>query len=137
MQAFVLDPRLGADSVPVLDLGLSALRLMNDARWPWLILVPRVAGSRELIDLTSDQQAELLGEIGAASRALRTLFAPHKLNVAALGNVVAQLHVHVIARQLNDPAWPAPVWGHGAALAYAPAALAERIVRLREAFAHA
>lgn len=137
MQPFSLDPRLAADSVSVLDLGLSQLQLMNDARWPWLILVPRVAGCRELIDLTTAQQSELLAEIGAASRALRGLFAPDKLNVAALGNVVAQLHVHVIARQRDDPAWPAPVWGHGTAQAYAPAALAERLARLRAALAHA
>lgn len=133
MQAFTLDPRLAADTRPVAELELSSLRLMNDARWPWLILVPRVAAASELIDLPTGQRALLLEEVSQASRALQSLFAPDKLNVAALGNVVAQLHVHVIARHRGDPAWPSPVWGHGQALPYAAEALAERLATLREA----
>ena len=106
-----LDPRLAADSHPVAALGLCELRLMDDANYPWLVLVPRVAGIRELIDLEAGQRRQLADETDLASRLLRQVFAPDKLNVAALGNMVAQLHVHVIARFEQDPAWPAPVWG--------------------------
>ena len=108
---FALHPRLAADTVVVTDLPLCRVLLMDDARWPWLILVPRRAGVRELIDLSPAAQQALTGEIARASRTLQTLFSPDKLNVAALGNVVEQLHVHVIARWRGDPAWPAPVWG--------------------------
>lgn len=132
--AFTLDPRLAADTRAVAVLSLCELRLMDDARWPWLVLVPQVAGVRELIDLDAVAQRHLLADIDAASRALDRLYAPHKLNVAALGNVVAQLHVHVIARYRDDPAWPAPVWGRGAAEPYAPAALAQRLDELRGVF---
>ena len=112
--AFALNPRLEADTVPVGDLALSRVLLMNDARFPWLILVPRRAGARELTDLSPEDQASLLAEIAAASRVLQRLIHPHKLNTAAIGNVVAQLHIHVVARFADDVAWPAPVWGHGA-----------------------
>ena len=131
---FSLDPRLAADTRAVAELSLCELRLMNDARWPWLILVPQVAGARELIDLDVVAQRHLLSDIDAASRALERLYAPHKLNVAALGNVVEQLHVHVIARYRDDPAWPAPVWGRGAAEPYAQATLAQRLDELRSVF---
>ncbi|HET8899785.1 MAG TPA: HIT family protein [Rhodanobacteraceae bacterium] len=130
--AFALDPRLAADTHAVADLPLCRLLLMNDTRWPWLILVPRLAGARELIDLGHAAQQGLLQEIDAVSRALRELYAPHKLNVAALGNVVEQLHVHVIARYRDDPAWPAPVWGRGSAETYADTVLVERLAELRQ-----
>lgn len=129
-----LDPRLAEDTYPVAAGGLCELRLMDDANYPWLVLVPRVPDMRELIDLAVAQQRLLLDEIGRASHALQTLFRPHKLNVAALGNVVAQLHLHVIARQLDDPAWPAPVWGRVEARAYEPEDLVERVRQLRRAF---
>ncbi len=116
--SFALDSRLQADTLALADLPLSALRLMNDSRWPWLILVPRLPGAIELCDLSPAQQHALMAEIDNVSRALRAVCQPYKLNVAALGNVVAQLHVHVIARFLDDPAWPAPVWGRGAAEPY-------------------
>ena len=132
---WTLHPRLAADSHPVLSLGLSELRLMDDANYPWLVLVPRVPDARELVDLSQPQQAQLLDEIVRASRALQQLFRPHKLNVAALGNVVPQLHVHVIARQTDDPAWPSPVWGKVEARAYEPEALVECVRRLRAALA--
>jgi len=96
------------------DLALCRVLLMNDARFPWIILVPRRAGARELTDLSPEDQATLLAEIGAASRAMQRLIHPHKLNTAAIGNVVAQLHIHIVARFEDDAAWPAPVWGHGA-----------------------
>lgn len=130
---FSLDPRLAADTHPVADLGLSRLLLMDDARYGWLILVPRRAGLRELADLPRADQHRLLDEIGIARSALDALGPYDKLNLGALGNIVEQLHVHVIARRRDDAAWPGPVWGHGARLAHAPDALADRLQRLRGA----
>ncbi|HQV72937.1 MAG: HIT family protein [Dokdonella sp.] len=124
---FVLDERLAAESQPLCRFELSDVRLMNDANYPWLILVPRIAGVRELIDLDAGQRRRLGDETDRAARLLRDAFRPRKLNVAALGNVVAQLHVHVIARFEDDPAWPAPVWGRVEARPYSPEALIERI----------
>lgn len=112
--AFEPDPRLAADSVLVADGPLSQLRLMDDARFPWLVLVPRIAGAEEWIDLDGGSQRLLLAEVNLAGRLLRTLGPVHKLNVGALGNVVRQLHVHVVARSEGDAAWPGPVWGSGA-----------------------
>ena len=126
-----LDPQLAADTHPVAHLPLSELRLMDDANHPWLILVPRVAGAVEWIDLDDAAQAGLTREIALASRALQSAFKPHKLNVAALGNVVSQLHVHVIARYHDDIAWPRPVWGTATAKPYAPEALVERVATLQ------
>lgn len=111
MTDFVLDPRLDADTLLVLDWPLCRVLRMNDRAYPWLILVPRRNGVREIIDLAEADQRVLLGEIARASRALRSALKPEKLNVAALGNVTPQLHVHVIARFTEDPAWPRPVWG--------------------------
>jgi diadenosine tetraphosphate (Ap4A) HIT family hydrolase len=130
---FILDPRLAGDTHPVGDLELSRVLLMDDARFPWLILVPRRANARELTDLDDDAQQLLLAEINRCARALQALFAPDKLNVAALGNVVAQLHVHAIARHASDAAWPRPVWGFGERTAYAPDARAMRLRALRQA----
>jgi diadenosine tetraphosphate (Ap4A) HIT family hydrolase len=124
---FEMDDRLVADTHPLGRLELCDLRLMDDANYPWLILIPRVAGARDLIDLDAAQRHRLSDESDRAARLLRDAFRPDKLNVAALGNVVAQLHVHVIARFENDPAWPAPVWGRVEARPYAPEALVERI----------
>lgn len=131
--AFVLHPQLVKDTLMVGELGLCCLRLMNDASYPWLVLVPRVADMRELVDLDEAQQLVLMRDIAAVSRALQACFLPDKLNVAALGNMVPQLHVHVIARYASDAAWPAPVWGRAPAVAYAEDALAERIANLRAA----
>lgn len=117
-EPFVLDQQLDGDSLPVADLALCRVLLMNDARFPWLILVPRINGLRELADLERTQQHQLFDEVGYASAALRQLGPFDKLNVAALGNIVAQLHVHVIARRIGDDAWPAPVWGRGLAQPY-------------------
>ena len=126
-----LDPQLAADTHPVAHLPLSELRLMDDANHPWLILVPRVAGAVEWIDLDDAAQAGLTREIALASRALQAAFKPHKLNVAALGNVVSQLHVHVIARYRDDAAWPRPVWGSATAKPYTPETLVERVATLQ------
>ena len=130
-----LDPRLAADSVAVAAFELSELRLMDDSRWPWLLLVPRVAGARDLLDLERAARVQLLDEIDRCSRALLQLHAPDKLNVAALGNVVEQLHVHVIARRRDDDAWPRPVWGVGERMAHAPGQLDAACARLRAALA--
>ena len=117
-RAFELDKRLAADSFVIADLDLCRLLLMNDSRYPWLVLVPRLHGLVELTDLDRARQHQLLDEIHRADTALRQLGSFDKLNVAALGNVVSQLHVHVIARRIGDDAWPAPVWGRDIAQPY-------------------
>ena len=111
--SFALDPRLAADTLAVGDLSLSRVLLMNDRRYPWLILVPRREDLREIVDLDAQARAALIEEIAAASRFVRSLPGVDKINVGALGNIVAQLHVHVIGRAVGDPAWPGPVWGVG------------------------
>lgn len=133
---FVLHEQLAADSHPIAEWELSSLRLMDDSNYPWLILVPRVADVRELIELDPAQQTSLLGEINRASRALKQQVRPHKLNIAALGNLVPQFHVHIIARFTDDPAWPAPVWGRTHARPYEPEALVLRVRELRAALDH-
>ncbi|KAF1709966.1 diadenosine tetraphosphate hydrolase [Pseudoxanthomonas kalamensis DSM 18571] len=132
MSDFVLDPRLAADSVFIADAPLSQLRLMNDSRFPWLLLVPRVADAAEWIDLDGSQQRLLLGEINLVSRLLQAEPDVHKLNIGALGNIVRQLHVHLVGRQEGDPAWPGPVWGSGTAVPYPADALAARIESWRQ-----
>ena len=116
--SFTLDPRLAGNSLPVASLDLSELRLMNDARFTWLLLVPRQAGLAEIIDMEKPDRARLFEEIVAVMTAVKAITRCDKLNVAALGNQVHQLHVHVIARFEGDAAWPNPVWGTGATVAY-------------------
>lgn len=113
MSGFVLDERLAADSLFLADGPLSQVRLMDDARWPWIVLVPRVDGASEWIDLDGNQQRLLLAEINLVSRLLRAEPGVDKLNLGALGNVVRQLHVHLVGRHADDAAWPGPVWGSG------------------------
>jgi diadenosine tetraphosphate (Ap4A) HIT family hydrolase len=115
---FTLHPQLQMDTHFVTDLRLSSLLLMNDSNYPWLILVPRVDGMRDLVDLNEADQKELLREINLASHALKNLHQVEKLNIASLGNMVPQLHVHIVARFKTDPAWPKPVWGQVAAKPY-------------------
>lgn len=129
---FELHQQLADDTHPVAQLSLCDLRLMDDSNHPWLILVPRLPDAVELTDLDEAAQARLLREINIASGLLKDEFRPHKLNVAALGNLVAQLHVHVIARFEDDIAWPRPVWGMAQARPYSPESLVERINRLRQ-----
>ena len=129
---FSLDPRLAGDSVLVADGPLSQLRLMDDARFPWLVLVPRLPGAEEWLDLDGDAQRLLLAEINLAGRALRALGPVHKLNIGALGNIVRQLHVHVVARREGDAAWPGPVWGSGPAQRYDATAREDLLARLRD-----
>ena len=116
--SFTLDPQLQQDSFHVTALALCDLRLMNDAHYPWLILVPMIDGKRDIVDLSAEQRYQLSDDISLASNVLRALYSPYKLNVAALGNMVEQLHVHVIARFQHDTAWPKPVWGQSPARAY-------------------
>ena len=125
-----LHPQLADDTHPLAQFALCEVRLMDDANHPWLILVPRVAEARELTDLDAAQRHLLTDEIDLAARLLRNAFRPYKLNVAALGNLVPHLHVQVIAREQDDPAWPAPVWGRVAARPYPPEMLVERVRRL-------
>ena len=133
MNGWHLHPQLADDTHPLATFELCELRLMDDANYPWLVLVPRVVDAVEMLDLDTQQRHRLSDEIDSASRALQALFRPHKLNVAALGNLVPQLHVHVIARYQDDPAWPAPVWGRVAAQPYSPEALVGRIAALQDA----
>ncbi len=131
--AFALDSRLQADTLPVGDLALSRVLLLNDSRFPWLVLVPRREALTEVIDLTEADSAVLMQEIRIAARVLTELARPDKINIGALGNRVAQLHVHVVARFLSDPAWPGPVWGVGEPRPYpdhAAVALTERAAAL-------
>jgi diadenosine tetraphosphate (Ap4A) HIT family hydrolase len=130
---FRLDPRLDKDTHFLLDAPLCQIGLMDDARFPWLILVPRVPNVREWPDLTTEHQLQLQAEINAAARALQSAF-PHgqKLNIAALGNVVPQLHIHVILRHPGDAAWPAPVWNSGQKQRYCDAELVNVLGRLKE-----
>lgn len=130
---FTLDPRLAADTHAVGELPLSRLLLMDDARFPWLILVPRIVGARELVDLDATDRGRLLTELAEVGRVLEILLCPDKLNIAALGNVVPQLHVHLIARYTGDALWPEAVWGRGERVAYARHARDRRIAELRSA----
>jgi len=131
MTDFRLDPRLAADTVVVLDLPLSRLLAMRGVDHPWVILVPRRPDLVELLDLDADDRARLSGEIDRVAAALKAQTAAHKLNVAALGNVVSQLHVHVVARFPDDPAWPHPVWGRPAVRPIDAATLAAFVDGLR------
>jgi diadenosine tetraphosphate (Ap4A) HIT family hydrolase len=132
---FVLDPRLKADTQYVTALPLCDVLLMNDARYAWLILVPRQAGCAEILDLPEAGRTRLWQEINLVAAALRAAVPCDKLNIGALGNIVRQLHVHVVARTEGDAAWPGPVWGHGTATPYADIALQSIMQRLRQALA--
>jgi diadenosine tetraphosphate (Ap4A) HIT family hydrolase len=126
-----LHPQLAQDTVPLGDLPLTRVLVAKDANYPWLILVPRRAGLTEIIDLGETEQVQLLGEVAAAARALKSVTECDKLNIAALGNMVAQLHVHVIVRRHGDAAWPKPVWGVAAPSVYDETALRELLAVLR------
>ena len=129
---FLLDPRLAADTLPVARLDLCELRLMNDERFAWLVLVPQRAGLVEIADLTPSERTLLWHEVERAGAALRAVAPCDKLNLGALGNVVRQLHVHVVARCEGDAAWPGPVWGSGAAKPW-PQAAGEGLIRKLQA----
>jgi diadenosine tetraphosphate (Ap4A) HIT family hydrolase len=131
--SWTLHPQLEADTVRVGELALSSLLLAKDANYPWLILVPRCGGLSEIIDLDDSGQAEFTREIALVCRALKAVVPCDKLNVAALGNAVPQLHVHIIARRHGDPAWPKPIWGVVPAREYDPAVMERLIAAMREA----
>jgi diadenosine tetraphosphate (Ap4A) HIT family hydrolase len=133
---FLLDPRLAGDTRPLMSLPLCDVMLMNDARYPWLILVPRRADMIEVSDLSAEDQATLWQEVGRAGTALRSVAPCDKLNIGALGNIVRQLHVHLVARKTGDAAWPGPVWGHGSAEPYAADSVETLLEHLRNALAH-
>lgn len=133
---FEIDSAFLATSEPLARLPLCDARLQADARWPWVVLIPRVVAARELEDLPASRRTQLMEEILLAGMAVRAvgeaLGRPvEKLNVGALGNVTPQLHVHVVGRRGDDPAWPGPVWGFGQALAYDPDALAKALAAAR------
>jgi diadenosine tetraphosphate (Ap4A) HIT family hydrolase len=128
---FALDPALVKDTHQVMDWPLCRVLLMDEANYPWLVLVPRRAGLRDLDELAATDQALAWLEIATASRRLKAALGAHKMNVAALGNVVAQLHIHVIARFRDDAAWPRPIWGQVPVRRYEPQALAERLAMVR------
>jgi diadenosine tetraphosphate (Ap4A) HIT family hydrolase len=109
--AFTLHPQLERDTLPVGDLPLSRVLLMNDANFPWLIMVPRHAGAVEIFDLDTPERTRLMSELALLAQLLKDLTGCDKINVAAIGNVVPQLHVHLVARRRDDAAWPRPVWG--------------------------
>lgn len=130
-ETWSLHPQLDNDTVGIGDLPLSRLLLSKDATYPWLILAPRRAGAVEIIDLDHDDRARLMTEIARASEVLKGITGCGKLNVAALGNQVPQLHVHVIARRESDAAWPNPVWGAAPAREYDAAELESFIEAIR------
>ncbi|MET0256303.1 MAG: HIT family protein [Luteibacter sp.] len=130
-QVFDLDPRLAGDTLLVGDLPLCRVLLMGDARYAWLVLVPRRPGLVEVSDLPEDERALLWAEAGLAGSALRAMAPCDKLNIGALGNIVRQLHVHVVARTEGDAAWPGSVWGHGKPEAYPDGEAERRIEVLR------
>lgn len=130
MRPFTLHPRLAADTAVLADWALSRVLLMNDARFAWLILVPRREGLSEWHDLNHGEALVLTEEIRRASAGLKALMGAAKINVGALGNLVPQLHVHVVARNPGDAAWPGPVWGSGPAAPYAAEARDALVAKL-------
>jgi diadenosine tetraphosphate (Ap4A) HIT family hydrolase len=131
---FQLDLRLAKDTIFLGKLALCELRLMNDSRWPWLVLVPVRTAASEVHDLSEDDQKLLAKETALVAKLLKSLTNCEKINSAALGNIVRQLHVHVVARSENDPNWPGPVWGYGTREPYSPEEAEPWIKRLQTAF---
>lgn len=132
-EPFELHPQLAADCLPLGEAPLCRWLLMNDANYPWCLLVPRRGGAREIYELNEADQAQLLRESARLGRAMMQVFAGDKLNVAALGNITPQLHVHHIVRRSGDAAWPMPVWGRQPPLRYSAQARAECVEALQKA----
>lgn len=130
-QGFVLDPRLQNDCLQVMDLPLSRLLLMNDSNYPWFILVPRRAEVSELFELNQADCRQLQHESNLLGRTLMRVCHGQKLNVAALGNIVAQLHIHHVVRFTDDAAWPNPVWGAQPARPYSEQAAQQLAGKVR------
>ncbi|MEB2845038.1 HIT domain-containing protein [Rhizobiales bacterium RZME27] len=133
MAAFELDERLARDTVLVTVTGLCQLRVMKDGRWPWVMLVPQRAGVTEPFDLTPLDQAMLTFETNMVASALKTVTGAKKINVGALGNIVSQLHVHIVARSEGDPNWPGPIWGFGTSQPRSEAEMQQFIKALSQA----
>lgn len=131
--SFSLDPRLAAESFSLGELALCEVLLYDDARFPWIILVPKKPGAAEIVDLEEEERPVLMEEIAIASAALKRITGCHKLNVAALGNQVRQLHIHVIARLETDAAWAGPVWGKDTRVPYEEKARGDLTVKLKAA----
>jgi len=133
MSEFVLHPRLAADTTFVTDWALCRVLLMNDARYPWLVLVPREPRKSEYHDLNNSEAGVVMDEIRRASVGLKLVTGCARTNIGILGNLVPQLHIHVVARNAGDPAWPGPVWGHSPAVPYEPSVREALIARLLNA----
>jgi diadenosine tetraphosphate (Ap4A) HIT family hydrolase len=131
MAEFELHPQLAADTVELARWPLSLVLLMDDARFPWVILVPQRPGLRDLHDVATGEHHMMMGEIARAGQLMKSAFRADKINTAALGNQVPQLHIHVIARFTNDPAWPKPIWSVGERRRMSEAERAERIAALK------
>lgn len=130
---FKLDKILEGDTELVTELPFCRVLLMNDARFPWLILVPRKAGVREIFDLTKFERTTVMEEVNDCAEVLKKLTNAYKINIATLGNVVEQMHIHVIARQKNDDVWPKPVWGNGERIPYTKEELSKTVETIRKA----
>ena len=130
-ETFELDPRLAADTAPIGRSDGGLVLLMNDARWPWILLVPEHPDVSQLHELEAGDAAQVLSTSLAIARAMTAEYPDRRINVGALGNVVSQLHVHQVLRREGDPAWPGPVWGHGVRTRYAPEALTEAVEHWR------
>ena len=136
MDEFKLNSRLLEDSTFITKLNVSQVRLNHDARFPWLILIPEIAGLKELHDIPDEKQKIVHKEMNFCSAALQELTSADKMNVAALGNLVSQLHIHVIARKHDDNAWPQPVWSTGEAKPYEKENLAKLVNKLRQSLSN-
>ncbi len=137
MSTFCIDPRLEADSKPVCALSQCDVRLMNDRRWPWIILVPRIEGAVELHELEYSVRQAVENETAIIAGVIKQITNAEKINIAAIGNIVRQLHIHVIARKTGDPNWPGPVWGFGKREIYSPAELEQFTVNVKSALCEA
>jgi diadenosine tetraphosphate (Ap4A) HIT family hydrolase len=131
---FILNPLLARDCIEITNLHLSKMLLMNDRRYPWLILVPRRTAITEIHHLPSIDQRCLFDEITKVAEFLEEEFQPTKINIGAIGNIVPQLHVHVICRKFNDVAWPNPVWGHSSPVKYTSSAAMQIIKKIKRKF---
>ncbi|MGQ7845911.1 HIT family protein [Granulosicoccus sp. 3-233] len=129
-----LHPRIAADTLPVCITPDAHVRLMNDNRWPWLLLIPLQEHIEELHDLTHEQRDRFMADVNQVSRVLQRFTQCKSVNVAMLGNVVSQLHCHVVARDDNDPNWPGTVWGFGTAVPYEPGQADELLATVRKSF---
>ncbi len=135
MDNFQLDARLVEDCILIGDFPMTRLLLMNDSNYPWFILVPRINGVEEVHELNERQQLQLSRETTHLGERLKELFQGEKMNVATLGNIVRQLHIHIIVRYSTDPAWPAPVWGRLPTIAYSPEEIERIVMQLKSVLA--